>query len=209
MTQTAAPQTGPRKWRWQTVIGALGVVAGLGFAAAVVIYFEYVQEFGQYGYLGAFLISVFGGSTIIAPLPMTPVVFALGTVVKPDMLPILGPILIGVCAGAGETIGGLSIYWTGQSGGLALANVRNERVRRAYQRALHWIDKRGTLTLFVLSAVINPFFYPAGLAAGATRYGLKRYIIICFLGKTIKGWTVALAGFWGLGSILRAFGVPV
>ncbi len=184
-------------------------MAGLGFAAVVVIYFEYVQEFGQYGYLGAFLISVFGGSTLIAPLPMTPVIFALGTVVKPDILPILGPILIGICAGAGETVGGLTIYWTGHSGGLALANVRNERMRRAYRRALHWIDKRGTLTLFVLSAVINPFFYPAGLAAGATRYGLKRYIIICFLGKTIKGWTVALAGFWGLGSILRALGVPV
>jgi membrane protein DedA with SNARE-associated domain len=187
----------------------LGIFAGLGFASVVVINFEYVQQFGEYGYLGAFLISVFGGATIMAPVPMTPVVFALGTVIKPEFAPIMGPILIGICAGAGETIGGLTIYWTGHSGGVALANVRNEKVRKVYQRALHWIDKRGTLTLFVLSAVINPFFYPAGLAAGATRYGLRRYVIICFLGKTVKGWTVALAGFWGLGSILRAFGVPV
>ena len=194
---------------WQFYIGILGMILGVGLAVIIVVCYDQIQAFGQYGYLSAFLISVFGGATIIAPVPMTPVVFALGTVLKPNFAPFLGPVFVGIAAGAGETIGGLSIYWTGHSGGTALANAGNQKVQATYRKMLHWIDKRGTLTLFVLSAVINPFFYPAGLAAGAMRYGVKRYILVCLAGKTVKGITVAMLGYWGLGSILRAFGLPI
>ena len=63
--------------------------------------------------------------------------------------------------------------------------------------------------LFFLSAVINPFFYPAALTAGALKFGIKKFFFICWAGKTIKGISVAAAGYWGLGSILRALGVPI
>jgi hypothetical protein len=57
--------------------------------------------------------------------------------------------------------------------------------------------------------VLNPFFYPAALAAGALRFGLKRYLLICSAGKIIKGMTVAYAGYWGLRELLRMLGMPV
>ncbi|MBA7716291.1 hypothetical protein ES703_125361 [subsurface metagenome] len=72
-----------------------------------------------------------------------------------------------------------------------------------------WMERRGSLVLFVLSAVLNPFFYPAAIVAGATRFGIRKYLLICLAGKTIKGISVAAAGYWGLGSILRALGVPI
>jgi len=74
---------------------------------------------------------------------------------------------------------------------------------------MHWMERRGSLILFALSAVLNPFFYPAALAAGALRFGIKRYFIICWAGKTIKGLTVAYAGFWGLHGLMRMMGMPV
>ena len=204
-----APTETVRKKRWHIYIGILGAVLGVALAVGVVYYYEGIQQFEHYGYLGSFLISVFGGATIVAPVPMTPVVFALGTVIKPAFAPYLGPVFVGMAAGFGETLGGLSIYWTGHSGGTALANAENQRLQKVYKWLLHWIDRKGSLTLFVLSALINPFFYPAGLAAGALRFGVKRYFIICWGGKTIKGITVAMAGYWGLGSLLRLIGIPV
>ncbi len=204
------PDTQPgTKGKWQAYIGILGVILGIGLAVSVVYFYEDLRHFTHYGYLGAFLISAFGGATILAPIPMTPVVFALGTVLKPSFAPYMGPIFVGMAAGIGETLGGLTIYWTGHSGGTALASANHHRVKYIYQRLLHWVDKRGSLTLFVLSAIVNPFFYPAGLAAGALRFGIKRYFFICWGGKTIKGITVALLGYWGLGAILRMFGIPV
>jgi len=190
-------------------IGAAGVVLTVGVVVAVIHYFDDIQALGGYGYLGAFLIGIFGGATYIAPVPMLPVIFILGTVLKPSFAPYLGPVFVGAAAGLGETIGALTIYMTGYGGGAALASTKHAKVRAIYSRILGWMERRGALVLFIFSAVVNPFFYPVALTAGATHYSLKKYILICIVGKTIKGITVAAAGYWGLGSILRALGVPI
>jgi membrane protein DedA with SNARE-associated domain len=197
------------KKRWQLYIGILGMLLGIALAVVVVVFYQEIQRFQQFGYLGAFIISVLGGATVFAPIPMTPVVFALGTVVKPAYAPYLGPVFIGMAAGFGEAVGGLTIYWTGCYGRLALSNVESQGVQKIYQWLVKWIRHRGTLTLFVLSAVINPFFYPAGVACGALRFGIWRFFFISWAGKTVKGVTVAMAGYWGLGSLLRLLGIPI
>lgn len=189
--------------------GILGMVLGILLAVMVVVYYRDIQKFQHYGYLGAFLISLIGGATVFAPIPMTPVIFALGTVVKPAFAPYLGPIFIGMAAGFGEALGGLTIYWTGWYGRLALSKAESQGVQKTYQWLVNWIRRKGVLALFVISAVINPFFYPAGLACGALRFGIWRYLFISWVGKTIKGITVAMAGYWGLGSLLRLLGIPV
>jgi len=215
MSETAESKVG--KWaklerilkRWEYWIGVAGLALTVGVVLAVIFYFDDIQALGAYGYLGAFLIGVFGGATYIAPVPMTPVVFVLGTVVRPSFAPYLGPVFVGAAAGLGETIGALTIYMTGYGGGAALASSRHGKIQAVYSRLSRWMKRRGALVLFIFSAVVNPFFYPIALTAGATRFGLKKYIIICLIGKTIKGITVAAAGYWGLGSILRALGVPI
>jgi len=190
-------------------IGAAGITLVIVLMVALFLYWEEIQELEAYGYLGAFLIGVFGGATYIVPVPMTPVVFVLGTVLKPSFAPYLGPVFVGAAAGLGETVGGLTIYMTGYGGGAAFASSKHRKIQAVYSRALHWMKRRGSLVLFILSAVLNPFFYPVALAAGVLRFSLRKYIIICVIGKTIKGITVAAAGYWGLGGLLRALGVPI
>lgn len=191
------------------ILGIVGVVITLLMGVAVVYFWENVRALEGYGYLGAFLISVFGGATILAPVPMTPVVFALGTVLRPSFAPYLGPVFVGAAAGLGETLGGLTIYMTGYGGGTAVRGSGNGKIQAVYSRIEKWVERKGSLTLFVLSAVLNPFFYPAALAAGALRFSIQRYFLICWGGKTIKGIAVAAAGYWGLGSLLRLLGVPI
>lgn len=187
----------------------LGLGAGLSIAIiiGIIVYWDDILHLGRYGYLGAFLISVIGGATVIAPIPMTPIVFALGLVTRPAFAPFLGPIFIGAAAGIGETLGALIIYMTGYGGGAALLAKRNARLTKIYEKILGWMQRRGSLIIFILSAVINPFFYPAALGAGALCFDRKKFFFICWGGKTIKGITVALAGYWGLGSILRALDI--
>jgi len=183
------------------ILGIVGVVLSLLMAVAVVYFWEFIRTLEGYGYLGAFLISILGGATIIIPVPMLAVVFALGGV--------LTPYWIGIAAGLGETVGALIIYMTGHGGGAALSNIKYGKIQAAYSRLMYWMERRGSWTLFVLSAVLNPFFYPAALAAGAMRFGLRRYFLICLAGKLIKGITVAYAGYWGLRGLLRMLGMPV
>ena len=190
-------------------IGVAGLVLTVGVVVAVVLYFDDIQALGAYGYLGAFLIGIFGGATYIAPVPMLPVVFVLGTVLKPSFAPYLGPLFVGAAAGLGETLGALTIYMTGYGGGAALASSKHTKIQAVYSRLSRWMERRGSLILFIFSSVVNPFFYPIAITAGATRFGLKKYLLICLAGKTIKGITIAAAGYWGLGSLLRALGVPI
>ena len=184
------------------IFGIVGVILTLLMAGAVVYYWEWVQALEAYGYLGAFIISILGGATIIIPVPMLAVVFALGGVMKYTWL-------VGLAAGMGETLGALTIYMTGYGSGTALYNSKHGRINAAYQRMMKLMEQRGSITLFLLASVINPFFYPAALAAGALRFGVKRYFLICWVGKTIKGMTVVYIGYYGLRGLLRMLGMPV
>ena len=203
----AALKRNLRKWTFWVAV--LGVAFTVGIIIGYVFYWDSLSKFDQFGYLGAFIISVFGGATILAPIPMTPMVFAIGSITKPAFAPELGPVFVGICAGMGETIGGIIIYMTGYSGGSAILTRKNKKLEAAYAKVMGWMQKRGSLILFILSAVINPFFYPAAITAGVLKFGIRKFVIITMMGKTIKGITVAAAGYWGLGSLLRAIGVPI
>ena len=184
------------------ILGIFGIIATLLMAMAVIYFWEFVSRMEAYGYLGAFLISILGGATIIIPVPMLAVVFALGGVMKYTWL-------IGAVAGIGETVGALTIYMTGHGAGTAIINSKYGKIQAAYERLMKLMERRGSLTLFLLAAILNPFFYPAALAAGALRFSIRKYFFICWAGKTIKGLTVAYAGYWGLRGILRMLGMPL
>jgi membrane protein YqaA with SNARE-associated domain len=183
-------------------VGIFGVVATVLMAVAVVYYGEELRSLQAYGYLGAFLISILGGATIIIPVPMLAVVFALGGVMQHTWL-------VGLCAALGELIGALTIYMTGHGAGRVIISSKHGRIQSAYERLLGLMERKGPLTLFIVASVINPFFYPAALAAGALRFGLKRYIPIVLAGKIIKCMTVVYAGYWGIKGLFHAIGIDL
>jgi membrane protein YqaA with SNARE-associated domain len=203
-TDSAAEEkaTGKKSTRWAYVIGIIGVVLTVLMAVAIIYFDDEVREMQQYGYIGAFFISILGGATIIIPVPMLAIVFALGGVMP-------YPWLVGISAALGELVGALTIYMTGHGAGKAISNSRYGRIQKAYDRMLNLMERRGAITLFVVTSIVNPFFYPAAFACGALRFGLKKYITIVLIGKIIKCMTVVYAGYWGLKGIFRALGIEL
>ncbi len=197
--------------RWQYWVGILGIVVTIALAILIVFKWEAVQELAGVSYFGLFVISAFGGATIIIPVPMLAVQFAMGGVLSPWIgPPVVGPIFVGLVAGLAETLGALTIYMTGYGGGTSLAGTTGEgRLGRAYIRLMKLMERRGTLTIFLVSAIINPFFYPVSLAAGAVRFGVRRYFVIAWAGKTIKCTSIAYAGYYGLRGLFEALGIPL
>ncbi|MFC1909328.1 VTT domain-containing protein [Chloroflexota bacterium] len=182
-------------------LGILGATLTIAMALAIIYFGEWVRvEMEGYGYAGAFIISIMGGSSIIIPVPMLAINFALGGVMK-------YPWLVGISAGLGETIGAFIIYMTGHGAGQALHNSKHGKIQAIYNRLSDLMARRGGITLLVLASVVNPFFYPAALTAGATRFGIRKYFLVCLTGKTIKNMTVVFAGYWGIKGILRMLGV--
>jgi membrane protein YqaA with SNARE-associated domain len=183
-------------------LGVIGVVLTLAMAAAIVIFDEEVKGMQQYGYIGAFVISILGGATIIIPVPMLAIVFALGGVMP-------YPWLVGISAALGELVGSLTIYMTGHGAGTAISKSKHGIVQKTYEKMLDLMTRRGGIALFVVTFIVNPFFYPAAFACGALRFNMKKFIAIVLIGKLIKCMTVVYAGYWGLKGIFRAIGVNV
>jgi uncharacterized membrane protein YdjX (TVP38/TMEM64 family) len=192
-----------RSGKWAYILGVTGIILTVLMAVAIVVYKDQVQDFRQYGYLGAFFISVLGGATIIVPVPMLAVIFALGGAMGGTW----AAAMVGLSAALGETVGALTIYMTGQSASSALSNSKSGRIQKAYLKLLDLIERRGAITLFAVTSVVNPFFYPAAFACGALRFGLKKYIPIVLAGKIIKCMTVVYAGYFGLKGFFHAIGV--
>ncbi|HEX77457.1 MAG TPA: VTT domain-containing protein [Dehalococcoidia bacterium] len=177
-------------------IGILAILATLALAAAIAVFWENVRNLDSYGYAGAFVISLLGSATVLVPVPALAVVFALGGVLK-------YPLLVGIMVGLAEPIGELTGYMAGRGGHLAFKNRRGA----LYTKTQDWMTRRGSLVLLAMSAVPNPFFDLAGVAAGALRYPLYKFLLVLWAGKTVKGVGVAYAGYFGLRSILSLFGI--
>ena len=86
------------------IIGIAGAILTIMMAFAVVYFGEWVRALEAYGYLGAFFISILGGATIIIPVPMLAVVFALGGVMNHTWL-------VGLAAALGETLSHQEFYY--------------------------------------------------------------------------------------------------
>jgi membrane protein YqaA with SNARE-associated domain len=178
----------------QYLISGIALSITLALCITAVIYSSRLKEFEQYGYLGTFVINIFAGGTVVVPVPGVPVVFTLGGV--------LNPAIVGALAGIGEAIGSAVIYMIGYGGHKSFKRINHRFVKRFEG----WMDRRGSLTVFLMSAIVNPLFYPFALTAGMLHFGLIKFFLLCWVGKTVKGMTIAYLGYYGLSVLLRWIG---
>ena len=200
--------------KWEYWVGLLAVLVTFGLALMLVFNWHSVGQMAGYGYFGGFAVSALGGGTVLVPIPMAAVQFTLGGILPPWFGPaVLGPVCVGLACSFGESIGALSIYAAGYSSAAPLFNTtpggRAGRLQKLYARLMSLMERRGPWVMFGLSAVMNPFFFPASLASGAVRFGIKKYFLIIFAGKFIKCSAIAYAGYFGLRSLFGALGIHV
>ena len=185
-------QAPPKKYAKYLI--ALSVLCVLGMAALAIVFRDQLRNFEEYGYLGAFLISVMSGGTFVVYVPGVPIIFALGGILS-------SPLLVGLAAGAGEGLGALVFYLVGRSGHSLLSE--KQKNNRVYSRVRGWMARRGFLTLFLASAIFNPVFALFGAAAGALKYPPWKFWLSCTAGKAVKGIYVAYFGALGLRYVLN------
>ncbi len=179
----------------ELIVGIIALLITIIGCIAVVLYWDYISQVQQYGYIGAFVISVLAGALAFIPIPAILVVFTLGS--------LLNPFLVGIVSGLGEAVGSLGIYVTGFGGRVAVDSL-NERY---ITKLKGWLEGHGSLTVFLMSVVLNPLFYPFTAMAGMLRFGLVKFFFLCCAGKSIKNTAIAGLGYIGLGTILRWTGV--
>lgn len=142
----------------------------------------WVQRFGHWGYVGAFVISLIASATIVLPAPGIVVVIAMGAA--------LNPLLLGVVAGLGSAVGELTGYAAGR-GGRALIPTQNQK---QFEQIQALTRRYGPLLLAVLAAIPFPLFDFAGIVAGMLRIRVVNFFLAVAIGKSIKYVIMILLG---------------
>jgi membrane protein YqaA with SNARE-associated domain len=153
------------------------------------------QRLTTYGYIGLFAISLISAASIVMPMPGAFAITGAGAVLDP-VLGIPVPIMVGLVAGPAEAIGEITGYAAGYGGSLLF------RDRPFYPRVQRWMERRGILTMFVLSSFPNPLVDVAGVAAGAVRMPMAHFMTGVLPGKVFKNIYLATGG-WAGGELIR------
>lgn len=162
----------------------LAIAAVIGITVYIYSIRDRVEDFAAYGYPGVFLIALMANATVFLPAPGVAVVFAMGS--------IFNPLGVAFAAGTGGAIGELSGYLAGFSGQAVVERTD------IYNKIHPWIEKYGGWAILVLSAIPNPFFDIAGVAAGMAKMKLWRFLLFCWVGQIIKMALFAFAGAYSI-----------
>jgi len=158
---------------------------------------NWLRDFAvQYGYLGVFLISLLGATSIFVPIPYTVVIFILGG------LPSFDPFLIAVAAGAGAAIGEFSGYLLGMGG----RKVISGKYKKRMDFLTKLFKKYGSIAIFVFALTPLPddlLFIPLGVM----RYSLLRAFVPAILGKFFSNLIIAYSGRLSLEIVKSLFGL--
>lgn len=187
-----------------TLVRAIVVVAVLLGAlipgGALLAFPGIADRVGGLGYAGVFLTNLLSTSTVVIPVPgLTATAQAL--IIREGKHSTL-PWLVGITGGLGMGLGEVTLYYAGYLGA-ELARGHKlpgpEGLRRIAENVacgVNWLMAHwGMTTLFVLSAIPNPFFEVAGITAGSVRMSFRRFFIAAVAGKLLRGLLLAYLGY--------------
>ena len=175
-----------------TLLRVLALLVVIGITVYIVSIKERVESFEAYGYPGIFLVALLANATVLVPAPGVAIIYAMGSV--------FNPLLVGFAAGTGGALGELSGYLAGFSGQAVIERTN------IYERIMPWVDKYGGWAILILSAIPNPFFDIAGIAAGISKMRMRTFLISTWVGQLIKMTLFALAGKYSIEWIAKLIG---
>lgn len=155
------------------------------------VYRDAMAELGNWGYLGAFLIGLVANATVFLPTPTLVLLFALGAT--------FNPVLVGIIGAAGGAIGEMSGFLAGYGGHEFVKN------NKFYIRAENWMRKWGSAAVFVFALIPFLPIDIAGIAAGALRFPIWKFLVACFFAKAILYTGLTLATAWGWDTVQSWF----
>ena len=136
---------------------------------------EFIPKYGKYAYPVIFLICLLSSFTIVLPAPGVALVLAM--VANPDLN--LNPALAGFSGSVGGALGEITAYYAGYLGRAVIA----PRYKEEFKRAEEWMERYGGITIFLFALFPFLIFDLAGIAAGALKYPVKKFLLYCWMGR--------------------------
>lgn len=166
------------------LLRVFALLAVVGITVFIYSIRDRVEEFQQLGYVGVFLVALMANATVFLPAPGVAIIYTMGAV--------FNPLWVGLAAGTGGALGELSGFLAGFSGQAVIEHTN------VYNRIHPWVERYGGWAILVLSAIPNPFFDIAGVAAGIAKMPVRTFLLFTWVGQVIKMTLFAAAGHYSI-----------
>ena len=179
--------------KYETWVRRLSLMLVLLIILLTFAFKDNLPDIDTIGYLGVFVLSLVGSASILVPIPGTAAIC-----VGPGLLDLL-PFAVAFIGSVAEVIGETSSYIIGYgSRGLAEPN-------RFYKRIEFWMQRKGSLFIFLMCCIPNPLFDIVGIAAGTLKFPIRRFLISVWVGKLVKGLLISYSCFYGFDLAIEFF----
>ncbi len=145
---------------------------------------------GAYSYFGAFFIAFLASATVFVPAgPLQFAIVGMGRT--------LDPLLLGLVAGIGSGLGELSGFFIGH-GSAHFLKTKDKTLKWLLKLQSSLLRRWAGPGVFLLSAMPNPFFDFAGIAAGLMGMKWHEFLFWCIAGRIVRFIMLAYAGAWSV-----------
>jgi len=185
-----------RKKKWlQTAAWGVGIAA---LTAGIVYLLSFLEsylklplnEYATLAYLAVFIVTLLSSCTILFPAPGVALVMAAAAK--------WNPAIVAMVASVGGTIGELTGYYAGYLGRKIIITEYRER----YEQAAGWMNRYGLWAIFAFALVPILIFDLIGLAAGALRLPVWKFLLACWAGRIVRS---LIEAYFGAGFIPLVF----
>lgn len=157
------------------------LILALIFSATIIYFRHSLVQFSQLGIIGIFVISFLGSATVLLPVPSLLATFATGNIYH--------PFIVGFVAATGAALGEFTGFLAG-IGSRALIG-KNKLIFTKYK---NYIAKYGSLAIFVMAVLPNPFFDIVGITAGIMGVKSIKFFLAVLAGQIVKFTVTAFLG---------------
>lgn len=144
----------------------------VGLSITIFFLRDKIQNVGNIGYLGLFLLCFLANSTVLLPAP--------SLMIAASCALIMNPILVSIVAAMGSTLGEFVGYVFG-----TVAKDLSPRFKGILNKFTSKIHNE-TLLVFIFAVLPLPLFDVVGIYSGGTKMNLIKFFVVCYIGKLIK-----------------------
>ncbi len=145
----------------------------LGFLLFLPVFFQIrFHSLRSLGLIGVFLINFFGSATVFLPAPGLISVGISATQSHPLLVAIIGA--LGASLGEGTT------FLFGYTSNKFLNLEKHKFIKRFKTKVF---DRWGEIVVLVFAFVPNPVFDGIGIIAGLSKFPVKKFLILTFIGR--------------------------
>lgn len=155
--------------------GLILIVFTVLLSLILILNYDFIINFDwlSLGYFGIFIVMFITSATVILPVPGMAITTLAGAFAN--------PLIIGIVGGLGSAFGELVGYYFGYGGGEIVNSKKYTEIKEKLR------NSKGIFPIiFLFSLIPNPLFDLAGIASGALKYPVWKFLIACLLGKIIK-----------------------